>query len=376
MIIALNVSWSEFKEIKSNLRASIYYSQGPDTSLTLFVTCPLFYATTALELEADLLDFTDNYESSAILSDTPTGALARALSIKSSTESLPVSIKPRDEPSFMQWTIVSHDYTDKTTWYQKSTQVVDEELTPDGPMTTFASANLHWVNPDHPKLYNQSYNRGSPPYDQVSLWMPDGTLVARSTFRPIIKIDDVVQTSGYSFEYSNGTVIFDDPVTGTVTATYYYATSSEFIIRPQAGLVWQIPRVEVNTTSSLFLNATTFFQYWRDPAFEFSNQAFMLSEMPYQSFSQMQASATCGADQYAAMGGSGIMAPSAENGWGHGYVRGTDQISIIMPWNYRKPFIMTNAQSDAIRIYTTNHNIHLGADYLTATFYVEQTPEA
>lgn len=376
MILSLNVSWNELKEIRIDLGTRFYYAGSGGDTIAVYVACPVFYATTILTMQSEIDDFTDNYMSDAFVSDTSTGALARALSKKVSLDSMPVSIKSRSEPSFMQWTIVSHDYTDKTTWYQMSTQVTDESLTGTVGDTIFPSANLFWINPDSPKLYNQSYNRGTVPYDQVALWMPDGTLRPKSDFRPIITIDDVPQTSGYTINYATGTVTFSSTVSGVVKATYYKATTSDFILRPRQNVVWEIPRVEVNTTSSLILNGSTYFQYWRDPAFQYVISAYMLAEMMYQSFAQMQASATTGADVYPAMGGTGVMPATAENGWASGQLRGTDQIPVILPWVYRKPFVMKYSSNDVIRLFTTNDVVHLGADFLTATFYIEESADA
>ena len=376
MTLALNVSWNELKAIKSDLASKFYYATSANSTIAVFVACPVFYATTVLKVQSDIDDFTANYQSDSIVSDTSTGALARALSKKVSGDATPVSIKSRNETNFLQWTIVSHDYTDKTTWYQKSVQISNEILTGTSSNTVFPSANGNWINPDHPKLYNQSYNTGVSPYGQTSLWMPDGSRLAKSFFRPIITINDIPQTSGFSIDYATGIITFSSSVVGTVKATYFYATTSEFILFPRtSGVIWQVPRVEVNTTSSLIFDATTYFQYWRDPTFSFSTGAFMVAEMPYQSFMQLQSSATTGADIYPPMGGTGLMSPSAENGWGIGYKRGTDQSSVIIPWTYRKPFVMTASSFDTIRLFTGGDNVHRGADYLNATFYVEETPE-
>lgn len=370
------ITWDEAKTIQTNTQAPFYYAQigtSPDIYAVYLATYKFTFATLVIK-PADVTDFETNYQSSAISSTTPAGALAKAVTKGASTSSLAVSVRQRDEPGFMQWTIVTHDYTDKTTWYQKSTITTDEVLSAAGG-NSFSSANANWINPDHPKLYNQSYNEGVPPYGQKGLWMPDGSREAKSTFRPIIKIDDVIQNSGYTINYETGVVTFGSTVTGVVKATYYKAVTSEFIIVPPSGVIWTIPRVEVNTTSSLIFDATTYFQYWRDPTYTFSNTAFMLSEMLYQSMPQLQASATVGADVYPAMGGTGIMDASAENGWGTNYSRGTGQQAVILPWEYRKPFIMKSSLNDTIRISTTSHKKHLGADFLTATFYIEETEE-
>lgn len=374
MIIRFEVSWGELKSIKSDLGVNIYYSPTAGGYFA-FVSCPIFYAEAKVTDSSDVTDFETNYQSTSVQSETKDGALAKSLSKRVGQGSIPVSIKARDEAGFFQWTIVSHDYTDKTTWYQKSTQTTNEILTGTQSNTVFTSANINWINPDSPKLYNQSYNQGVPPYGQISLRMPDGSLVAKSTFRPFIYVANVLQTSGYTIDYATGTVTFSSSIGGAVKATYYKATTSDFILTPPPGVIWSIPRVEVNTTSALIFNGTTYFQYWRDPSYSFTVSAYMMSEMLYQSFAQLQASATVGADIYPSMGGTGIMSPSAENGWGTGYSRGTGQESVIIPWEYRKPFIMKASVYDTIRLITTNDTNHAGADYLTATFYVEELPE-
>jgi hypothetical protein len=75
------------------------------------------------------------------------------------------------------------------------------------------------------------------------------------------------------------------------------------------------------------------------------------------------------------MGGTGNYAPCAYNGYGRNYIRGTSQKTIIIPWIYRKPFIIKKSLNDCIRVLTAEHTPHTGSDFLNVTYYVEEDLE-
>jgi len=145
-------------------------------------------------------------------------------------------------------TIVSHDFGDQTTWYQYAVQVVDEVMTDSGDGLTFNSLKNFWINIDSDRIN----------YDKDLIQMKDGTYKDHPYFRPVIQIDAVIQTSGYTINYTTGDVTFDASQTGKVVkATFFHtdgiANRSNWILNPPAGKKYIIEHVELQ-----FSKLTTF----------------------------------------------------------------------------------------------------------------------
>ena len=82
-----------------------------------------------------------------------------------------------------KYNIYSHNWCDKTTWYQESTKVTEEVLSDSGDSLTFNSSNTFWIDLTHGRQTNENY-------------IIDET--GDNSYIPIILINDVPQTSGFS----------------------------------------------------------------------------------------------------------------------------------------------------------------------------------
>lgn len=129
---------------------------------------------------------------------------------------------------------VSHDFTDKTTWYQESVAVTDETLTDSGDGLTFEAANTHFIDMTHGKIHKED------------------TLNAAGDYDITVKVNDVVQTSGYSVDYVAGEITFDSSQSGnTVKLTYRYASGSTWTLGPaEAGKTLHVKHTEVQFSKS------------------------------------------------------------------------------------------------------------------------------
>jgi len=143
-----------------------------------------------------------------------------------------------------QCTLVSVDFTEKTSWWYDSADVEDEILDDSGDGLTFNGNFPFWINKD--KIVDDHLLT-------VSDYPPNGKDV-------IVKVNDVVQTSGFTVNHTAGTVTFDDSQSGnTVKASYSYAQSSKWEIIPAEGKILRIRLVEVQCTSDLIMNGRTYF---------------------------------------------------------------------------------------------------------------------
>lgn len=117
--------------------------------------------------------------------------------------------------------LVSHNFCDKTTWWNDSVEVETETLSDNGDHLTYNSAHTHWVDLEHGKV----------PYEDRIV----------DTYKPVIYINDVAQTSGFSINYAAGTVTFESSQEGnTIKADYHYATNSTWVIKPDSGKILKI----------------------------------------------------------------------------------------------------------------------------------------
>lgn len=172
--------------------------------------------------------------------------------IQISNETLPISMQDPVPPG-RRCNSYSHNFCDKTTWYQDSARVTSETLTDSGDHLTFTPAvSRAWIDVTHGKVFaEQDY---------------------REDYEAIIKVDNVAKTEhtpgttdgDYGINYTTGAVTFSTTQTGTVTATYSYAQSSLFKIQHSDSGVKKVAYVEVSFSKDVGLKDNTYFQLWGD----------------------------------------------------------------------------------------------------------------
>jgi hypothetical protein len=155
-------------------------------------------------------------------------------------------------------TFVSPDFTDRTSWYQNSVKVTDGVLDDSGDGLTFGAANAHWIDVLGSKLT----------YDSKGLLQRDGTWITHREYIVVVKVDSVLQISGYTINFVSGTITFGSSQSGkTVTATYYHndnvANRSEWLISvPEDGVV-TIQHVEIQFSQNVdFTGKKILHQTW------------------------------------------------------------------------------------------------------------------
>jgi len=145
--------------------------------------------------------------------------------------------KKADGSSF---TAVTHDFTDKTTWYKQSIQSVDETLTGSG-VGPYSSANPNWIDVINGKVYQQH---------------------TKQDYAVIVKVDDVVQTIGYTIDHASGEVTFDSSQSGVIKATYHYQSGSTWILEPDSGKEIGLEHSEIQFTKDCTVTTPVAFEVW------------------------------------------------------------------------------------------------------------------
>lgn len=145
------------------------------------------------------------------------------------------------KPEGSSATKVSYDWCDKCTWYQNSIRITDETLTTSDSLT-FDSAHAAWIDLTHGRLYEE-----------------DLFIAGREI---VVKVDDVVVTTGFSVDYTTGKIVFDATQSGTVKASYNYATTSVWTLGPTTGKIMHIEHAEVQFAKDVAMNSPMTFEIW------------------------------------------------------------------------------------------------------------------
>jgi len=129
--------------------------------------------------------------------------------------------------------LVSHDFCDDTTWYTDSIKISETLSSSD--TLTFKGTEEVWIDLEHGKV---------PHEDKFS-----------ANYKPIVRVNGVVATSGYSIDYKKGEVTFEVAKTGTVTAEYNYANGSMWSIVPYESKILKILGTTIKFTSDVAIGA-------------------------------------------------------------------------------------------------------------------------
>jgi hypothetical protein len=239
------------------------------------------------------------------------------------------------EPEGDAATIASHDFTKKQTWYQQSVAVAAQALTSEDNLT-FSSPHAFWIDLTHGLMYDE---------DNVNVG---------GMYNPVIKVDGSIVTTGFVINYVTGAVVFTSAVLGVVTANYYYATTSYYVIKPNAGKVLSIKTAEVQFTTDVVIAGAFVFEAW------VNHPTYGLIPVPnnkikYKNFRDF------------------ITACNQ----GQGLIPKIGDLLFdvhVFPFDYARPKPIYYSQGVEIRIYIDGH-APVSGQYATATFYVTSEPE-
>lgn len=182
--------------------------------------------------------------------------------LPAATQPTPVSVKSINNFGLSgadSITLNTHDFSDRTTWYQRSVAVADEALSDSGDGLTFNSANPWWVNMDSDRLT----------YDYKVVPERDGTYSDRSLRRPVVKVNgtEKVLATDYTVDFVNGKITFLASQSGnTVTCSYYHTNNvdrrSEWLLHPPAEKAFLLDYIEVQFSQNISFDADMLIEIW------------------------------------------------------------------------------------------------------------------
>ena len=242
-----------------------------------------------------------------------------------------VQVQKTQETTYSRAT---HDYCNKTTWYSDSVRVTDEVLTLDSG-TTYNCLNSKFID-----VVNGVINRQD----------------LHQEYAIEVKIDDVVQTSGYTIDHQNAQVTFDTAPGGVVKCSYSYPTTSNWRLPAPAGKLLVIEHSEVQFTTDVQVTSPLKFEVWVD------NPYFAVSGHPLEGIPRIPGETV----QYNSIrdiineSNLGFQVPT---------MPGIGQPLIIFPFNYVGEKVMDSSMNAELIISCVN-DVELPGTYGTATFYL------
>lgn len=151
--------------------------------------------------------------------------------------------------------LVTHDFTDPTTWYTESERAEDVILSGSIDHLTWSSPNANWIDMEHGKTFDE---------DAIKFDIEHQYAVN-------VTVDDVIKTpreayesSGgdYDIDYAAGKIIFFEPQEGIVKASYSYENGSMWKIVPEDGSKIDIEVAEAQFATDIIMTDTVDFEIW------------------------------------------------------------------------------------------------------------------
>ena len=242
--------------------------------------------------------------------------------------------------------MVTPNFCDKTTWYTASQRVTAETLTDSGDGLTFTSAHQSWINLYAGTVFDEDVTNQEGPY----------TVSVESDATPMAMVDPLYPEGGgdYTVNFAAGTLTFAASQTGkTVTATYSYATTSDWVLSPDPGKAIDIEVVEAQFSSNIVFKDTIKFEIWGYNPADLPNKI-MYGETSYKSMRNFVDEAL----------GSYPVIPVIGGDEG----RGLTAAIYGFPFRYGTIRRLTSASGLELRIRLA-HDIQFTGEHATATFY-------
>lgn len=245
--IEITKSWPDFKEVLSTKNLKVHYSVSDHSYKIFAVDGPLLY-NTELARNLDIVKVSNPEEASEQLQDFESNFLPFANEkigdAAQSDRAKLVAIVGR-EGSETVW--ATHNYCDATTWYDLSIRV-SESLYNSGDNLTFSGSHINWIDMNHGKVLDEIGLKEDVEHGyQVAVTVDDIPVIQHDTFNGI--------SGDYTVDYKSGSITFFEPVTGSVMATYNYATENTWILAPTPGRALDVEQAKINFTQDLVMTS-------------------------------------------------------------------------------------------------------------------------
>lgn len=361
------VSYSTLKALKTATGLAWCYSDPNDanTYTVFIVDIPrdaVYFTTLPKDDGEDQTDFDGAIKPSATLysslQDGEASQLVAFIVAPRTGSGVPIVAAAKTDDA--RATFITHDWTDKTTWYTASVYVVDEVATDSGNHLLYRVAHQNVIDTYHGKISDENYLKDS----------------NAKSYRVSVKVNDVAVveqdphfgTGGdFTFDYETGELTFlveRDPA-HVIKVTYHYATTSSFTVKPSAGKVMTLVLTEVQLSVDVVPTDSVLFQPYGwvqcfAPGYGGLPDNTLIplgNPSVFKGIKDFLNGSVKAYPKYPAIGGSG---------W-----RGVNQDTIVFDWDYVANTIIDGTKGMEIRV-TLQHDTEWTGTFATATFYATQ----
>lgn len=276
-----------------------------------------------------------------------------------------------EKPEGSRMTRVSHDWTDRTTWRERSIRAVDEIAVDSGDQITWNLVNQHVIDCIHGKQWNEDSAMDS-----------NG-----DTYNVTVKVNDAVKViqdphfgagGDFTVGYDNGDIVFTSALNpgDIVKVTYHHADLSTkgscFSVKPEDGKQFILESVDVQFSLNVGLTDTAVFDILGyaaafAPSMLIENggtlnptDKIVIASTKYKSMRDYQAECDRAYPSYPVMGGAG---------W-----RGLSQEIVVFHWEYLRGIPFKSSVGMELLIYL-EHDEPFTGEYASVTLYAASETE-
>lgn len=363
---AITVGYAVFTSVYP--LAKVFYILNNDGGYTLFSMADNLFITCNIDASdtTSISNFVNSHKATSIIVTCLDDAYLLGTIANTNTLVAPYTSDGRirtvsEKSNASTMTFYSHDWCDKTTWYEKSIKITENAIN-SGDNLTYTLAHSFVIDNYHGKLTNEDFLKDTDGY----------------SYRVSIKVDGITKTeqdphygSGGNFiiNYITGSITFLtalDP-SSIVSVIYHYATTSQFTVKPLAGKQLRISNVEVQFSDDVISTDTIIFQPYgfvevfapqyctvNGGPYPVGTKIPLGNPVIYKSMQDLLNDSKKSYPTYPALGG---------DNW-----RGIARPSIIMDWEYEGEKILRSDYGMEIRVFL-QHDCVFGGAFSTATFY-------
>lgn len=248
--------------------------------------------------------------------------------------------------------LISPNWCDKCSWFTGSIKAEDEVLTSANGIS-WQSQNQYWIDMTH----------GRQTFEDMILTENPGQWTVTVT------VDDVKATQDvdYTVDFPSGIVTFSESKAGkTVKATYWYASTGLFLVKPRDGKKLTIQRIEIQFDTNVILRDNMEYQAYGYVS-EFAPE---LTQAPYN----MQPDDLIPIGDHWVYKNARDYMSDSNGAWpiipdfGGNEGRGAGHDTITLTWRYLSRSVFYSSSGMELRIGMSNNTPH-GGKFATATVY-------
>lgn len=275
---------------------------------------------------------------------------------------------PRDGS---EWVVGSHNFCDPCSWFGDSVRLEGDALTDSGDGLTFTSSHVNWIDMVTGRMHND---------DMWCLIQKILNPLDPHGYQVIVKVDGIVKTpcppftetgGDYWIDWDAGNVVFLAPQTGKdVAASYSYATTNTFYLRPMPGTILAVEDAECDVSSDVEMTTDIAYSAWHFDGTEYVRDM----EARYKRAREINVEARGCYPVFQPIGASAAHKQIADIKEFRRKSRGMKYSNQGAPFQYSTVKWLRAAALQEVRVYTKD-SLPFDGEHVSITFYCTERSE-